>query len=359
MSAKNKVLLSVLAIAIAMVMTGCIAEEKEDQSSNDGGEESSEPKTLAPKYCGPSASILEYKNGKYWFSMDGKQPLETEGGYNDGVLNLTATVLMQNQPMDVIFTGKPDESGQNLTMNILVSQNGQNVYEQKIFARAASPSLECPQIDMSSLPQFAGSSFDLNQVSRITRFRSSYGHSYTDAFESCRSMKHYFEPKQQVDRYIKLYAPFKARVVSVSNESGPTGDDGVSNQHLVLQSVDHPAMQFDYFHFEFAEPPTLGSIVEAGTELGWGDMYRNGQATNSIDIAVWVNSTSGFRVVSMFDVLSDDALAGYNAWSGLSTRDDYQISKADRDANPIQCSGETFVDEEFEPFFDLNWIDGL
>src|SRR4030095_1573920 len=43
---------------------------------------------------------------------------------------------------------------------------------------------------------------------QISRFRSSAGHSYTDAVESCRSMKHYFSPKAGVSAAtMQIFAP--------------------------------------------------------------------------------------------------------------------------------------------------------
>jgi hypothetical protein len=46
------------------------------------------------------------------------------------------------------------------------------------------------------LPHFVTSQYlDLDAIYRISRFRSGEGHTYVDQFESCRSMKHYFDPR--------------------------------------------------------------------------------------------------------------------------------------------------------------------
>ena len=347
-----------LPLLTLLLVVGCKFDDekpKEEQIDTDEDTNSTYPSTLKPKYCAPNANVLEYKNGKYWFYVNETLEIETEGGYSEGELNLTATFSMQGQSMDVVIIGKPDNSGQSLILNIVVSQAEQIYFAQKFFALAAINS-ECSQMEMANLPKFTGSSFDLNQINRITRFRSSYGHSYTDAYESCRSMKHYIEPNEYSDHYINIYAPFKARVVAYYSENDPVGDDGINNQHVILQSVNYPALQFDYFHIEMAQPLVLGSIVEENTVIGWGDLNRNGQIENNLDVAVRVNSLSGLRLISMFDVLSEEALTQYNSWSGLSTREDYQISQVDRDTNPLQCNGEIFVNEEFEPYYNFNWI---
>src|SRR5271157_4106095 len=40
---------------------------------------------------------------------------------------------------------------------------------------------------------------ELPKIASISKFRSAAGHDYSDAFESCRSMKHYFRPSEDAD----------------------------------------------------------------------------------------------------------------------------------------------------------------
>jgi hypothetical protein len=55
-------------------------------------------------------------------------------------------------------------------------------------------------VDALGVPQFATNDYiDLAAIQRISRFRSSIGHSTSDDFETCRSMKHYFQPKGSAD----------------------------------------------------------------------------------------------------------------------------------------------------------------
>jgi hypothetical protein len=50
--------------------------------------------------------------------------------------------------------------------------------------------------DANGVPRFAESNcIELHKISRISKFRSGAGHDYSDDFETCRSMKHYFDPK--------------------------------------------------------------------------------------------------------------------------------------------------------------------
>lgn len=61
------------------------------------------------------------------------------------------------------------------------------------------------------------------------------------------------------------------------------------------------------------------------------------------DVSVMVNDpTRQGRMVSYVQLLSDQVFASYMA-RGLSSRDDAVIPRAERDANPLTCQGETFV----------------
>ena len=49
-------------------------------------------------------------------------------------------------------------------------------------------------VDRDGVPKFITHTYiDLSYIREISRFRSGEGHSYTDAVETCRSMKHYFK----------------------------------------------------------------------------------------------------------------------------------------------------------------------
>ena len=54
-------------------------------------------------------------------------------------------------------------------------------------------------VDLNGIPQFVSTNvMDLVNISQISKFRSGAGHDYSDDFESCRSMKHYFIPKNGI-----------------------------------------------------------------------------------------------------------------------------------------------------------------
>ena len=82
-------------------------------------------------------------------------------------------------------------------------------------------------------------------------------------------------------------------------------------------------------------------MVIAGTQLG----THIGSQTMS-DISVIVNDpTRQGRMVSYFDALTDSVFSQYQN-RGVNNRDELIIPKAVRDANPLSCSGETFVSSD-------------
>ncbi|MBN2165555.1 MAG: hypothetical protein JW717_04705 [Marinilabiliaceae bacterium] len=61
------------------------------------------------------------------------------------------------------------------------------------------------------------------------------------------------------------------------------------------------------------------------------------------DISVIENDpTKQGRMVSYFDVITDKLFSDFIEY-GINLREDVMISKEVRDANPITCSGDTFV----------------
>ena len=77
---------------------------------------------------------------------------------------------------------------------------------------------------------------------------------------------------------------------------------------------------------------TEGQIL--GTHIGKKTMS---------DIAIGVNTPGGWKLVSYFEVIADVVFQNYIA-RGVSSRNAVIISKQARDAAPLTCNGEDFVD---------------
>jgi hypothetical protein len=170
-------------------------------------------------------------------------------------------------------------------------------------------------------------------VSRISLFRSRDGHDYSDDAESCRSMKHYFkDPTSSTP----IYAPVNGVVRALRDEWAGT--------QIHIQSIDQPAFTFIIFHAKVTAPLSQGERVSEGALLG----THAGLQTNS-DIAVEVSTPSGRRLVSYFETLTDGAFAPFKA-RGLASPAALIITRAERDAAPLTCSGEVFTNAAEDPY---------
>ncbi len=194
------------------------------------------------------------------------------------------------------------------------------------------PAPPAPTYDLDALgvPRFAGSDYiPLGSIAMISKFRSGIGHDYSDAFESCRSMKHYFMPMGSLDwSTIPISSPVAGRVDTVFQES--------AGYQVRIRSTAQPAFTFILFHLNPTIPLTTGTMVAGGQPLG----RHIGNQTMS-DIAVAVNTPAGYKLVSWFEVMTDAGFAGY-AEKGVASRSSAIIPKAARDGDPLGCTGETF-----------------
>lgn len=188
-------------------------------------------------------------------------------------------------------------------------------------------------VDLLGVPRFVEQdTIELGKIERISKFRSGVGHDYADDFETCRSMKHYFVPLASEDwSQVVITCPVTGTVVRVEQEW--------AGAKLDVQDAAWPAFTFTIFHVTLATPLAAGDPVAAGQVLG----THVGSQTYS-DVAVAVNTPSGRRLVSWFEVVTDALFSAYQA-RGMAARDDAIIPKAARDADPLACNPDgTFVD---------------
>lgn len=199
-------------------------------------------------------------------------------------------------------------------------------------------------IDQNGVPRFVDNNYiELSKIYRISKFRSSVGHDYSDAFEHCRSMKHYFEPRSDVDwSTVKIYSPVKGTITRVEQEWAGT--------KIEIAADAYPAFRFSIFHVNVAGTRNVGDKVALGEQLG----VHIGSRTMS-DISVIVNDpTRQGRMISYFDVITDTVFSEY-VNRGVMSRDAMIISKTSRDEHPLTCSGDTFTSvDSLETWVSLN-----
>ena len=190
------------------------------------------------------------------------------------------------------------------------------------------------------LPKFVEDEYiAMANIDRLSRFRSAAGHDYSDEFESCRSMKHYYVPDSLFLAWdtIAIYSPAATKVMGIEKEyidSTPAG------YKLLLESIDNPGIYFTIFHMTPSTVPAPGDTYAAGQQIG----THMGTLTSS-DIAVGIyNAGSSWTLVSFFDVMTAVFFtSNYMPNANIIDRSDLIITATERDADPLACDGETFI----------------
>ncbi len=154
-------------------------------------------------------------------------------------------------------------------------------------------------------------------------------------------MKHYFSPKVGVSAAtMQIFAPVDGTVLAVDPEQSGFG------LQLGIRPTAQPAFRVIIFHL------TPGLTLRVGDTIRAGQLLGNHYGTNTdADIAVSVNSTEGYRLVSWFEVINDAVFDEWRA-AGIGSREDMIISRAARDADPLSCDGETFTTQGTIP----SWV---
>lgn len=179
--------------------------------------------------------------------------------------------------------------------------------------------------EAKAIPQFIQADFiELSKIAAISKFRSGEGHDFSDDFESCRSMKHYFKPGAQIDwDTVQIFSPVDGTVLRTEEEWAGTKID--------IQVEKHAAFIITIFHIRLQMHLRPGDKVMAGQPLG----FHFGKPTFS-DIAVTINTPKGKKLVSYFEVMPDQIFERYQA-RGLALRAEVIISKEARDSDPLNC----------------------
>jgi hypothetical protein len=169
---------------------------------------------------------------------------------------------------------------------------------------------------------------DLSKIGRISRFRSTVGHSFTNGLETCRSMKHYFEPKLSVDwTSVDIYAPASGTILGIRT-------DGSAGYQIRFRPVDLPAFDISLFHVNIDSGIVKGLWVHAGERIG-----KHASSFTMSDIAVGQGPKEGGDLISYFEVITDEVFALYQA-RGVTSREAAIITKEERDSDLVPCVGE-------------------
>ena len=182
-------------------------------------------------------------------------------------------------------------------------------------------------------PRFVSTNFtDLGNIEKISRFRSCAGHdfSFGSYGESCRSMKHYYQPKGDLDwSTIEVRSPVHGTVTGLLEEWAGT--------KVEIRSSQYPDYYFSIFHIDLDQPLSVGDTVVENQLLG----NHIGNQT-IMDIAVVMQTQDAppndWQLISYFNVMTESLFALYQA-RGIASLEEVIISRAERDADPCTCTG--------------------
>jgi hypothetical protein len=172
------------------------------------------------------------------------------------------------------------------------------------------------------------------------------GHDYSDGVETCRSMKHYYSAVDSLrkNNAIEIYSPVDGSIITVSND-GHGASVGLNNKQIQIRPDVQPAFIIRLFHCDLVSAAVVeGKKVQAGELIAHARLFYEdlGEHSDSFDIAVWVNTQDGMRLVPYPDIMMDKVFNDY-ILRGAHSRQDFVISKEARDADPLQCNGEAFI----------------
>jgi hypothetical protein len=123
-------------------------------------------------------------------------------------------------------------------------------------------------------------------------------------------------------------------------------DDDNGGKRIEIVAAAQPAFTLVYFHVVPANGVEVGAKVSAGQKLG---NVSGGDAV--LDVAIRVSTIGGFRYVSVFDAFSDAP--------GAPSRGAFIISAEERDAHPLACDGERFLNPAQGGFCEQELSGGL
>lgn len=254
------------------------------------------------------------------------------------------------------------------------------------------------------LPYFiTASHVDLADIALVSKFRSTAGHDFSDSFETCCSMKHYFH---SIDYYaMRFTQPIYSMVDGVvfylqgGTGSGPAGASYLDEERgyeamsgkkppadyrdwsIFIRPDNAPNVWVQHMHVNpldeiveavppvtdlnlmrgVAKPAPIGYRVQAGDLIahGLGEIivkrYLDGAGfpspCNSGDARKSHGNRPGCRdtvqLHSIFEFMTDSVLAEYQklaAEAELISRADFIITAEQRAANPMKCDGENFTE---------------
>ncbi|MQF65070.1 hypothetical protein FIM04_02990 [SAR202 cluster bacterium AC-409-J13_OGT_754m] len=246
------------------------------------------------------------------------------------------------------------------------------------------------------LPKFiTASHIKIDDIAHVSKFRSSAGHDFSDSFEACCSMKHYFITLDYYGtRFTQpIYSPVDGVVLYLSEPSGEYSDDWKINYeeqtgkkppvdyrdwNIYIRPDSAPNIWITHMHVNPLDeivkkvPPTNGQKMmmglsrpaKEGYRVKAGDLIAHGlgeiivkRHLDGTGIPSGCNSADSrkkflqrnlpgckakVRLHSIFEFMTDDIFNEYQKTIDVS-RSDFIITAEERAKNPLVCEGEYFA----------------
>ncbi len=225
------------------------------------------------------------------------------------------------------------------------------------FAQKASP------------PTLVANFINLDKIEKISKYRSCAGHVTVpqDERETKRNMKHYYwvKPEYYGTDTVEIYAPFDGFVTVLREEPelNLEGEIGIVPKDAFVWLPPIYRWSFSVQHIYVRDDLRQGSEVKSGELIGYAASDADKRLGGSFDI-VYAKFGLPFKTIdnwrapfvdldSVFNHMSDKVLAEYMA-KGVTSKDDFIISKETRDQNLCRYQGEGpyFMNQEAEE----NWV---
>ncbi len=186
---------------------------------------------------------------------------------------------------------------------------------------------------------------EYDKIWGISKFRAGVVNDYSDDFESCRTMKHYFsvKPEYRSPGEVRVLSPlFGGGIVTDITPFDPANPNALEDVQISFSSVYNQGYRVIISHIDLDAGIKVGDYFEAGDPLGYIHISDTepGIIPKDMDIAVHVNTLTGVRYVSLLKCdprIKDDY--GYFRQFGNVHKDRFVISKEERDQNPLTCNG--------------------
>lgn len=204
---------------------------------------------------------------------------------------------------------------------------------------------------------------DLDKIEKISRYRSCAGHVTVPqrSSESRRNMKHYFwvKPEYNKPQTVEIYSPYNGYVADIRSEPelGLEGEIWISPKKMLFMAPPFGVWSFSVQHIDIKPGLKVGDQVRAGELIGWMagkdsfDIVYGKIGIPPTKVDNWTNPFADLD--SVFSHMIDEVFAEYQQ-NGVSSREDFFISKEERDRNLCVYQGEgPYFEDQFS---EDNWV---